>query len=44
VGFFNQWVKSKEMAKKKEIIYDSAPSQPDDDFWLEQGRKMLGES
>jgi hypothetical protein len=32
------------MAKQKEIIYDSAPSQPDDDFWLEQGRKMLGES
>ena len=32
------------MAKQKEIILDSAPSQPDDDFWLEQGKKMLGES
>lgn len=22
-------------------IYDSPPSQPDDDFWLEQGKKMV---
>ena len=25
-------------------IYDSAPSQPDDDFWLQQGRKMVQDS
>ena len=27
-----------------EIIYQSAPSEPDDDFWLEQANKMLVES
>ena len=32
------------MAAKKEVIYDSPPSQPDDDFWLDQGRKMLDAS
>jgi len=32
---------SEKMASKKEIILDSAPSQPDDDFWLKQGRKMF---
>jgi hypothetical protein len=25
-------------------VYDSAPSEPDDDFWLEQGRKMVADS
>ena len=25
-------------------VYDSAPSDPDDDFWLEQGRKMVADS
>ncbi len=29
------------MANENEKIYDSGPSEPDDDFWLEQGRKML---
>jgi hypothetical protein len=25
-------------------VYESAPSEPDDDFWLEQGRKMVADS
>jgi hypothetical protein len=25
----------------KPIIFDSPPSKPDDDFWLEQGRKLV---
>ncbi len=29
------------MANENEKIYDSGPSEPDDDFWLEQGRKMV---
>jgi hypothetical protein len=29
------------MPEKKEMIYDSPASQPDDDFWLDQGRKMV---
>lgn len=29
------------MANENEKIYDSGPSEPDDDFWLEQGKKML---
>ena len=32
------------MADEKEMIYDSAPAEPDDEFWLEQGKKMVGES
>ena len=32
------------MDKEKEVIYDSPPSQPDDDFWLDQGKKMLDAS
>ncbi len=32
------------MSKKNEIIYDSPASAPDDDFWLEQGRKMVVDS
>lgn len=32
------------MADEKEIIYDSAPAEPDDDFWLEQGQKMISGS
>ncbi len=32
------------MADEKEIIYDSAPTEPDDDFWLQEGQKMVGES
>jgi len=27
-----------------QMIYQSPPSEPDDNFWLEQGRKMLTES
>jgi hypothetical protein len=27
-----------------ERVYESAPSEPDDDFWLEQGRKMVADS
>jgi hypothetical protein len=27
-----------------ETVYDSALSEPDDDFWLEQGRKMVADS
>jgi hypothetical protein len=27
-----------------EKVYDSAPSEPDDEFWLEQGRKMVADS
>src|SRR2546430_16821744 len=30
--------------KAEEIIYDSPPSESDDDLWLAQGAKMLGES
>ncbi len=29
------------MANENEKIYDSGPSEPDDDFWLEQGVKMV---
>jgi len=32
------------MSETGEKIYDSNPSEPDDDFWLEQGRRMLTES
>lgn len=35
---------SKNMTDEKERIYDSAPSEPDDEFWLEQGKKMASES
>ena len=31
-------------SEPEEIIYDSEPSKPDDDFWLEQGRRLLTES
>ena len=27
-----------------ETVYESPPSEPDDDFWLEQGGRMLSES
>ena len=29
------------MKDKKEIIYDSADPDPNDEFWLEQGKKMV---
>ena len=29
------------MSDDDEVIYDSAPSGHDDDFWLEQGRKLV---
>ena len=29
------------MPNENEKIYDSPPSEPDDDFWLEQGKKMI---
>lgn len=32
------------MPENKEIIYESAESEPDDEFWLEQGKKMREES
>lgn len=32
------------MKDEKEKVYDSAPSEPDDEFWLEQGKKMTSES
>jgi hypothetical protein len=31
-------------SQQAEVIYKSAPSEPDDDFWLEQANKMLVES
>ncbi len=31
-------------ATVSEKVYDSPPSEPDDDFWLEQGGRMLAES
>ena len=31
-------------SKQAEIIYQSAPSEPDDDFWLEQANKLIVES
>ena len=31
-------------SKQAEIIYRSAPSEPDDDFWLEQANKLIVES
>jgi hypothetical protein len=31
-------------SEPEEIIYDSEPSKPNDDFWLEQGRRLLTES
>jgi hypothetical protein len=30
--------------KQAEVIYKSAPSEPDDDFWLEQANKLIVES
>lgn len=30
--------------EQAEIIYQSAPSEPDDDFWLEQANKLIVES
>ena len=32
------------LSKQTEIIYQSAPSEPDDDFWLEQANKLIVES
>ncbi len=32
------------MTDNNEIIFDSPPSEPDDDFWLEQGRKLVEDS
>ena len=32
------------MSETEEKIYDSPPTEPDDDFWLEHGRRMLTES
>ncbi len=32
------------MPEEQDIIYDSPASEPDDAFWLEQGRKMVAES
>lgn len=32
------------MANQHDQIYESPASAPDDDFWLEQGRKMVTES
>ena len=32
------------MPEKNEEIFESPPSQPDDQFWLEEGRKMFSES
>ncbi|MBN1349381.1 hypothetical protein JXJ21_08225 [candidate division KSB1 bacterium] len=32
------------MSDKNEIILESPPSQPGDDFWLEQGQKMVEKS
>ena len=32
------------MPKSKDHIFESAPSAPDDDFWLEQGKKMVEDS
>ena len=32
------------MSETKDIVFDSAPSEPDDSFWLEQGKKMVGDS
>jgi hypothetical protein len=29
---------------KNEEIFESAPSEPDDEFWLEQGTKMIADS
>ena len=31
------------MADENDFIFDSAPSNPDDDFWLEHGKKMVGD-
>lgn len=31
-------------SKPPEVIYQSAPSEPDDDFWLEQANKLIVES
>lgn len=31
-------------SKQAEVIYQSAPSEPDDDFWLEQANKLIVES
>ncbi|MBL8171724.1 MAG: hypothetical protein JNJ50_26435 [Acidobacteria bacterium] len=31
-------------SKQAEIVYQSAPSEPDDDFWLEQANKLIVES
>ncbi|MHC4645878.1 MAG: hypothetical protein ACYTBJ_10260 [Planctomycetota bacterium] len=32
------------MTHQNNEIYESAPSKPDDDLWLEQGRKLLDQS
>lgn len=32
------------MSDEEEKIYDSGPEQPDDEFWLAQGTKMVEES
>lgn len=32
------------LSNQAEVIYQSAPSEPDDDFWLEQSNKLIVES
>jgi hypothetical protein len=32
------------LSKQAEVIYQSAPSEPDDDFWLEHANKLIVES
>jgi len=32
------------MKKQNDKVYDSPPSKPDDDFWLNQGREMVKSS
>ena len=32
------------MPEEQNVIYDSPASEPDDAFWLEQGKKMVAES
>ncbi len=36
--------KHKTQANQAEVIYQSAPSEQDDDFWLEQANKLIVES
>ena len=40
----NEFIKEILRTDLDDVVFESAPAQPDDEFWLDQGRKMLSEA